>query len=377
MSRRCPLARVLVLALLPLGVACKDPSPGTDDATPEPPSARAIVRVDPALIDDGRVTILAVSKRSPTTELGVGGEVVSDPEGAAHVSAVISARVTSIAVREGDTVSRGDVLAELEAPDAARVARDLALARARKVRAEKVLAQEETLLAQKATSERSVIEARAELAAARADESGARSLLASFGGGSKRLTLKAPIAGTVVHRDIELGEQVDAGRSCFRIVNKTSLYVRADVPESEAGSVELDAAALVSGMGASATCRGSVKRGAGTVERRTRTVAFRVELGEGCDHLIDGAFVDVTLERKARGDTELIAVPRDAVVELDSVPTVFVPGASKGEFRAVPVTVAVSTRRTAYVADGLAADARVVTRGAILLKGEWMRALLE
>ena len=67
--------------------------------------------------------------------------------------------------------------------------------------------------------------------------------------------------------------------------------------------------------------------------------------------------------------------PTDAVVSVDDVPTVFV---KEGDgFRAHAVRVARYAGPRVYLDDGVKPDATVVIRGALLLKGELLRAELE
>jgi hypothetical protein len=100
--------------------------------------------------------------------------------------------------------------------------------------------------------------------------------------------------------------------------------------------------------------------------------------------LIDGAYVDVTLQRSADGTRPRAAVPRAAVVEIDGVPVVFVDaaphartGAPKAEFFMRTVRVHSYAGDVVFIEDGVRSGERVVSRGAILLKGERMRSALE
>jgi hypothetical protein len=92
-----------------------------------------------------------------------------------------------------------------------------------------------------------------------------------------------------------------------------------------------------------------------------------------------GAYVEAQLQVGGQGEP-VLAVPRSAVLELDGVPVVFTSKEGEGQqghFRATPVDVLRLTSRWAYLNDGVEVGARVVDRGAILLKGEHMRGALE
>jgi len=72
-----------------------------------------------------------------------------------------------------------------------------------------------------------------------------------------------------------------------------------------------------------------------------------------------------------------VAVSRDAIVEIDGVPVAFVALDTPGDFRLTTLVVARHGEVTSYVEKGLREGERVVVRGALLLKGEWMRSRLE
>jgi len=160
-------------------------------------------------------------------------------------------------------------------------------------------------------------------------------------------------------------------------VDTRRLLVRADVPENDAGNVEDGALVTVTMPGKSDSCTGKVEGRTPSVDPDTRTVPFRVRLGEGCGILLEGGFVDVAVERPAAGAKKLVAVPRDAVVTIDDVPLVFVQRDAAHEFEPVTVRVAEFGGAWVFLEDGVKDSDKVVDKGALLLKGELMRSRLE
>ncbi len=367
-----------IFAALAMLAACgrTEPSVQSEPAA-GPPGARH-VSVDPALLDSGRVVTTKVALEIVGGSVTATGEVVPPPDGAADIGVPVAARVREIAVRVGDVVKKGAVLATLDASAVARTAADLQQARARRLRAERVLAQEQKLLAERATSERAVGDAESELATARAEEHGALLMLSTWKArGGTRVVLEAPIGGTVVRSDAVLGQPVDAGRVLFRIVDVARLVVRADAPESEVANVALGAGATLAWPGRAQHCSGVVESRAPSVDAARRTVPFRVRPGADCPVLLEGGFVDVRLPRAGATGRKLPMVPRDALTELDGAPLVFVATGKRGEFAVRSVRVAEHVGDQVFIEDGVKAGEQVASRGAILLKGELMRAALE
>jgi cobalt-zinc-cadmium efflux system membrane fusion protein len=337
-----------------------------------------VVTIDPALLADGRVQVVPARTQPLGGLILASGQIVAEPTGAASITAPVNARVLSIAVRLGDSVARGDVLAVLEAGEVARVAADLEQARARLEHAQRVADQEQALMQRGATSLREYSNASSELARARADVNVASALLEGYGAkGGRRLALRAPIAGDVVRVDGAVGASVDPTTPLFRLVDTAALSVRADVPESEADLVPERAVATIQSLSQATSCRGMVESHAPAVDLATRTVPFRVRFSAECGPFHEGAFVDVAIERSSAEGERLIALPRDAVTSINEVPLVFVRGPAEGTFLPRSVRIARSTGPLVFLSEGVREGEQVVDRGVILLKGELMRAELE
>jgi len=368
------MTRHFVLACL-LAVACGKAEPPPPPAAGEPKSK--LITVDPALQSSGRITAVVV-ERSPVIGFIVAtGQIEPPPDGAAAVTSPITARVREITVRRGDTVKKGDKLAELDAGEITRVRGELARAKARRVHAERVLAQEERLFKDAATSERALSDAKSAAETARADERAASSLLTSFGAaGGGRMQLVAPMDGTVVAVEGVVGAPVEATTLLLRLVDTKRLLVRADVAENDADLVQDGAAATIAIAGKVLPCAAKVESHAPHVDAATRTVPFRISLGDKCGDFHAGAFVDVSIAKPATGDKKLVSLPRDAVVSIDEVPTVFVVK-QPGEFEPRSVRVAEYAGLRVYIESGVNDGESVVSQGVLLLKGELMRSRLE
>jgi multidrug efflux pump subunit AcrA (membrane-fusion protein) len=72
-----------------------------------------------------------------------------------------------------------------------------------------------------------------------------------------------------------------------------------------------------------------------------------------------------------------LVVPRNAIVDVRGKPTVFVAGSTPGEFSARAVQAGSGDSNEVTIDSGLSAGEQVVVEGALLLKGELLRADLE
>nr|AYM52558.1 secretion protein HlyD family protein [Aetherobacter rufus] len=402
---RLGLAAVsLLLAASPLG--CERAAAGTAAPTPSASAeakAPPRVEIDPALIDQGRVRLGRASSRSLAAEQVLAGDVVPSEDGEADVGALVSGRIATIDVAEGARVSKGQVLARIDAPDVGRATAELLRARGRGEATARKLARQLELAKQGATSPNAIDEARAEDRAARAELTAARTMLATLGAAepradedtsapttsravSIRIAIKAPIAGVVVQRSAVLGGAVTPDRSLFHLIDPARLLVRAKLPETAGALPVAGARASIrpraaGGQGSTERCEATVIEGFGAVDEITRTVPFRLRPAGGCAWLLPGAYVDALLERGAPSTDPAAApasvvVPTEAVIDVRGVPTVFVAGERPGVFLPQPVRVGPVMGASILVEAGLADGASIVIAGGVLLKGELLRSAL-
>jgi membrane fusion protein, heavy metal efflux system len=402
--RFCVLVAFAIGAAGCHGESTATAAPSSTAASSAPAPIERLVSVDRSMLEQGRVILTVAEKRQLSDELLVTGQVIAPPHGKAEIGALLTSRIRGISVEEGQSVKKGQILATLVAPDAARITGELAAARARRARAEVVLTQEQKLAEQNATSERSVSEATSEAATARADEQTASVMLGTYDVRGAELTLRSPLAGVVAASNALLGAQVDPDTILFRVIDPAQLVVRADVPESMANRIRLGSTAHVRLSAHGTQCSAVIVSSTRSVDPIKRTVSFRIKPTETCPNMLEGGFADVLITLDVSATTETnqrtststtnavpaastaqnpaaapmpVALPRSAVIELDGVPVAFAATEIEGRFRVVPLTILRHSETTTWVERGLVGGERVASRGALLLKGEWMKSRLE
>jgi cobalt-zinc-cadmium efflux system membrane fusion protein len=349
------------------------------------------VRVDPALVAAGRIVIAPAARRPMTGDLRLPAEVVPSESAAAEVGTLVSGRVATIDVREGDAVKRGQVMAYVDSPEAARVVADVIRARARTIAAQRKLDRQLALEQDRATSPAAVDEARTELATAEADAAAARTLLSGIGLSeppapaqgalAARVPVRSPIDGVVVSRTQALGSPISPDKTLFRVLAVDRVVAEARwtdatmAPPANATAVKL----LARGSVDTTSCKGHVIATVAVVDEKTRARRVRVAPDGPCPMLVPGAYVDVSVTSAALGTgaASALAVPKEAVVDVRGAPTVFVAGREKGWFTAHVVRTGRATTDDIAIDEGVAEGDLVVTVGAVMLKGELLRSELE
>jgi cobalt-zinc-cadmium efflux system membrane fusion protein len=346
------------------------------------------LRIDPALLTQGRVAVTEVVPFAHAGHTVVPGQVTPAPDGEAEIGSLVAGRLASLDAVEGQSVQKGQILAWLDAPEVGSARADLARAGAQAVAAQQRLDRQLALQSQGATSQGAVDEARAAVASAKADQQAAHAKLGSVGvgrqGATGRLPLRSPIDGIVVERRAMLGGAVAPDATLFRVINPNTLRVKAQWSETLGPIPQLNTRVYLSSRAGTSgvnppACEATIETHLGVVDPVTRSVTVQVKPGSNCPSFTSGGYVDVLLASSAAAVSshdEWVQVPLEAVVDLRGVPTVFVAQSEPGEFEARPVEPRPSLGGIVPIAIGLTAGEKVATKGVILLKGEALRGIL-
>ena len=191
--------------------------------------------------------------------------------------------------------------------------------------------------------------------------------IAATGEPTRTMTVHSPVSGVVTKKDVVEGMKLDAGAMPYEIIDLTSVWVLADIYETELRNVE-------EGMPATLTLAAFPDREfAGKVlfidpmlDPRTRTVKVRLEFPNPKGELRPEMFGEVLLSRKAR---EGLQLPRDAVIDSGVEKLVFV-AVGDGKFQPRSVRLGEASGELVEVVSGVEAGERVVTRANFLVDSE-------
>jgi membrane fusion protein (multidrug efflux system) len=196
---------------------------------------------------------------------------------------------------------------------------------------------------------------RAETAAA-----GARAL----GERLERTTVRAPIAGVLDNRFVEVGTLVAPGSPIARVIDTRTVKVTGGVPERFAGQIARGAGVEVrlEGIGA-APVNGTVDFVGAAVDPSNRTFPIEIVVGNPGAMLKPGMIANVSLER--RTVTEALVVPQEAVLRVEDGYVVYVAAGSGDEVyaEARPVALGPAQGNRVIIDAGLQAGDRVVVVG--------------
>lgn len=328
----------MIFSILIALIACSTPTP--EGAGKGPPSA---------LVEVGAVRIGALADTWTLT-----GEVTA--LGRAELAAGASGTVERVLVREGDSVTAGEVLLEVDA----------ALARAQKGTADAAVLRAEAELDQlKRTLERvgrvtdgvlaadEIDQTRTRATVAEAELAGARAAARLASAQLGRHRVRAPFDGVVSRRRVDPGDWVDPGEPVLDVVQLDGVEVRVNAPLQVA--TQLRAGDTVTFGAGTGTVLGVVP----ALDPTSRTSLVRIQPNQPLDGHLPGSSIDVVLDLEMSGG---VIVPRDALVTGPTETHVF--KVVEGTARSILVTPLTRTADEVMVtADGLAAGDPVVIRG--------------
>ena len=199
-------------------------------------------------------------------------------------------------------------------------------------------------------------------------DSGTAQRLASSGRASGRVPFHAPVAGVVTELAIREGAMVTPDMTAMTITELDSLWVIAEVPESQAGWVAPGTAAELRFPSLPGeTLEGRVQHVYPELNMETRTVRARIVLERPVAAIRANMLANVTLLGEAGAET--VTIPRNALIRGGVEDRVVI---ALGEGRFAPrrvVAGAESGERVAILA-GLEAGEQVVVAGQFLLDSE-------
>ena len=181
------------------------------------------------------------------------------------------------------------------------------------------------------------------------------------------LTVYAPASGIVLAREALPGKYVEPGTTLYEVADLSTIWISADIYESEVAAVRLNQPASVTFAAyPGTTFRGTVTYIYPTMNAEARTVRVRLELPNPGLKLKPGMFGNVTLRTDA---ANTLVVPKEAVLETGLRQLVFL---DQGQGRYEPASVKLGRRSqdSVEVIEGLKEGDRIVTSANFLLDAE-------
>ncbi|MFZ6182804.1 efflux RND transporter periplasmic adaptor subunit [Nannocystis pusilla] len=378
------MRRSLLLTLSLLGCGARrvegDGHDGASQANGDSYELPRRVELSEQVIAEANIQTEPVQRRAVAPVLLSVGKVEADPGRTAQVAAKVGGIVEQVLFREGDLVKEGQVMAAVRAPSLGSLRADLASLRARTASARSNLTRLQALAERNLASLQELAAARAEATALAAEASAARERLQALGlrakGNPVVFPLRAPISGHVLQRNVVIGQPVTPEQTLATIADLDHAWFIARLFEHLLAKVRVGASVEVElNAYPDHPFHGTLDYIAPRVDVEAQTVVARVPLDNREDLLRIGLFgkARIVVTDPEGAPEPMLAVPRDALVEVGGKTVVFVRG-EDGAFEPHEVVLGTAGPGVVEVLKGLREGESVVTRGAWTLKSVLLKS---
>jgi len=387
---RVHVTMALALLISLTAISCQS----KQEDTPKPAPSVAPASAEPGIIElpDGSPTLARlqtdrVALRPIRTALKAqAGKVLANENRLAHLSARVPGRIVAVYADLGQRVQEGDRLLLLDSPAFGEAQLEYRKARTTLNVTKKFLERAQALIDRGAIGAGEYQRREADYENARADLHEGEEKLHLLGMTEREIkrlanrslphaevaqvSLRAPFIGEVIERNAAIGEVIDPNKILFTVADLSTVWVRADFPEQQAGRLK---AGLGIELRVSAypdtTFRGAITYVGAVIDPATRTVTARADVSNSEGQLRPEMFAEVTLVTE---EQSVLSVPRAAIQQVGSRTVAFVVRGPR-RFESREISIGEGSGEYLRVTSGLVADDKVVTQGSYALKSELLR----
>lgn len=336
--------------------------------------ARDFIRYDPAHAPRDFIKIETVQESAGSTSVSLPGRVTFDEDHTQRVASPIDGRATAILVKLGDKVRPGQPLVQLSSPSVGQLQADAQKALSDLTVAQKASDRVHKLQEDGAVAEKEVAMAEGDYRKAKSDFARASAQLRALGVSptdpAVDAALRAQIGGTVVERNVLVGQEVRADQATplLTVSSLDTVWVLADAYEQDLSLIgEGDPVTIRVLAYPAETFAGRVSHVGDVVDPTTRTVKIRCLADNPGHRLKPEMFAKVDV-RNVTGH-KVITVPTKAVLN-DGDKAVVIVATEGNVFRTRRVEVGPELDGQVRVLSGLMPGEKIVTDGAIFMKRE-------
>ncbi len=349
----------------------------------------------PALAAENTITIsqdyvnnlgIVLGKLKPAKQiplLTAPAKVVIPPGHEYIVSASQAGLITQLNAALGDTVKKGQVLAQLNSPDLLSMQRlylkavsemqlsDFSYQRDKKLAAEGVIAerrwQETSNLHNTIVSEANEYKQLLEIAGMSNEEINKLTQTRQL---SSLLSVHAPISGVVMDRMAATGERMSILAPLYRIANLDELWIEINIPHEHIGQIKVGDQVQIenSPIYAQITLLGQ------SVNPENQTLLARAMIKDSKglikQHVSVRAGESINTQIIQASDKVVFKVPNSAIAQNEGLPYIFI--RSQDGFTVSPISVIGKQGDESIISGNLSGNESIAIKGAVALKANWL-----
>ncbi|MFZ4396936.1 MAG: efflux RND transporter periplasmic adaptor subunit, partial [Kiritimatiellia bacterium] len=327
-----------------------------------------------------------------TSAIRLTGELALNDNATARISPRIAGIIRSVRVDIGAQVKADDVLFTLDSTELDTTLADYERNRTMAALAEKTYQREKTLFEQKVASESDLIEAQMRLEEFRSATTAAAQKLQALGfsanerdaslstnrmNGNGSLAVRAPISGSIIRKNVGLGELADPGKEVMELADLRAVWAWGGLYERDLAvvlknmrtggvPVELTVSAFPDN-----TFTGRLDYISGVMDEATRTIKVRTVIDNTDLLLRPGMFCEIRM--LLASDADVLAIPKASVLSDEGVDFVF-KHMQDNYYLRQNIKIGRTFEDAVEIVHGLEPGVTIVAKGAFLLKSDVLRS---
>ena len=310
-------------------------------------------------------------------------QIALNADQTAHVVPRLAGVITEVRKNLGDRVSRGEVIAILNSVDLA-TAKEAYIESIHRLELARVSAQrEETLWKKKISPEEDYLIKKHELEESVLARQATAQRLVALGvppdeirglrlgrGNLARYSLRAPLTGVVIAKNVTVGEAVEATATIFTVADLSSVWTDINVPPSQIAAVRTGQNVVVASDDQNLQVAGTVTYVDAVVSEETRSSRARVVIPNPNGVWRPGLFVKVQLTQNEA--TVPMAVKAEALQTFRDWDVVFIKVGNL--FEARPIEIGRREGEWVEVLSGLTPGMEYATKNSFVVKADVMKS---
>ena len=308
------------------------------------------------------------------------GEIVLNTDRMVRIVPRVPGIVREVKKRLGDSVKQREVMAVIESRDLADAKATYLATTERFELAKASFEREEKLWKQKISSEQEYLNAKQALVESQIELRSSKQKLIAMGFTNEylarlagepdsfltRFEVIAPFEGTVIQKDITLGEVMKEDREIFVVADLRTVWVDLRVHQKDVALVKKGQKVTISAKSCVPETEGIIGYVAPVIDEKTRTALARVVLDNTSGQLRPGIFITANVLVKKRNAEVVVA--KSILQDVDDKTCVFIQ--DEHGFKLRPVTIGWSNDEYVEIVADLRPGEAIVTKNSFRLKAE-------
>lgn len=354
------------------------------------------LRLSPQKQEEWGIVVGTAARQDVASRITLPGVLSLNQNLTAHISSLVEGKVASLAVDLGDRVHKGQVLLTVNSPEFAKAQADFLQTVAQLNLSQKEYERAKMLFKEKAIEEKEFLRREAEYERLSTEVGGLGAILHAYGFDHEQtekllqkcasrkandnlctladphLPILSPLTGTIIFRDVIVGEHVEPNKVLFTASDLRILWALLDAYEKDLPFIKKESRVTIhSSLYPSQDFPGKITTISAAIDEKLRTIKIRVEVKNDEGLLKPNMYIQGVIENRAP-EPEFLVVPEEAVQSLNGEKIVFILE-EKDVFAVQHVKLGARIGERRIIASGLKEGQQIVLKGAFNLKAELTR----